>query len=303
MQIVGLRKTIAGCAFVLGLVVAPQAHGFCRTTTCPTCPFDPTTGCPTGGRVIFWPRSCVSFSLNMLASTQVDLATATRDAEEAFATWNAVQCDGQPLAIVAQNAFGPVECDHIDYDPIGANSNAIIFRDEVWPYTGAGNTLALTTVTYDFGTGEIHDADIEINGTDEFLTPGVKGIDDHDLLSIMTHEAGHFLGLAHSKAPDAIMQISLQPRTVRTTLSADDIEGICAIYPPSTAPTTCDFTPLGGFSPQCALDTVNGGACAMAEPPANDSAPLSVLAPIGVAVATWAIRLGRRAGRRPVRTP
>jgi hypothetical protein len=302
MGTVALRTAIASCAFGLGLVLGPDAYGFCRTTTCPTCPIDPSTGCPTGGVPIFWPRSCVSFSLNVKASSQIDLATATQYAHEAFATWSAVRCDGEPLAIQAQDAFGPVECDHIEYNPIGANANVILFRDDEWPYPGVGNTLALTTVTYDSGTGEIHDADMEINGTVEFVTPGNKGIEDFDLLSIMTHEAGHFLGMAHTRVTDAVMQTTLPPRVVRTTLSDDDVAGVCAIYPPTTPKTTCDYAPLGGFSAQCGLDTVNGGSCSMAETPVDGDAPLSLLVPVAVAVVPWAFRSARRRpGRRSPR--
>jgi hypothetical protein len=295
----GGRSTFGLCLLAWGMFVSPPAFGFCRTTTCPSCPFDPDTGCPTGGRPIFWPRSCVSFSLNMAASSQVDLATATQYAHEAFATWNAVRCgsEGTPAAIQAQDAFGPVDCGHVEYNPTGSNANVILFRDGEWPYEGAGNTLALTTVTYDSKTGEIFDADMEINGTLRFSTPGVKGgVDDHDLLSIMTHEAGHFLGLAHSRQSDAIMQISLPPGVVRTTLSDDDIAGLCAIYPQASAEVACDLRPEGGFSTQCGLDPVSGGACAVRGDAGGAAAPLAVVVPVA-AVLPWVRRRRRRRAR------
>jgi hypothetical protein len=56
-----------------------------------------------------------------------------------------------------------------------------------------------------------------------------------DLASIVTHEAGHFLGLAHATLPGATMYASAKPATTTLrTLAQDDIEGICTIYPSKT---------------------------------------------------------------------
>jgi hypothetical protein len=301
MNAVPPRWPIAWGAALASVLIAAPASAFCRTTTCapPRCPLDPVTGCPTGGVPIFWARSCVSFSLNLAASVQVDLANATADAQAAFDTWNAVQCPsgGGPIAIRAANTFGPVDCGHIEYNPTEANANVILFRDDEWPYNGAGNTLALTTVTFDGTTGEILDADMEINATLGFLTPGIKGVDDHDLLSIMVHEAGHFLGLAHSKDTEAIMQISLPARTIRTTLSDDDIAAICAVYPPGTPEPACDFTPLRGFSPMCGLNPVTGSACDVAPGPPNPAEGDRTL-PVLTLLAALAVPASLRRARR-----
>ncbi|MCA9516798.1 MAG: matrixin family metalloprotease, partial [Myxococcales bacterium] len=71
---------------------------------------------------------------------------------------------------------------------------------------GATNTqIALTIIAHNPETGEIADADIAVNDaafaftTEDDATAGV------DLLSALTHEAGHFFGLAHSKDVDATM--------------------------------------------------------------------------------------------------
>jgi hypothetical protein len=80
------------------------------------------------------------------------------------------------------------------------------------------------------------------------------------LLSILTHEAGHFLGLAHSPLPNATMYAFYEQGTNDwRTLSDDDIAGICSIYPPDRAALPCDFTPPGGFAPECALGVTKGG--------------------------------------------
>ncbi|XP_074321778.1 metalloendoproteinase 1-MMP-like [Silene latifolia] len=51
-----------------------------------------------------------------------------------------------------------------------------------------------------------------------------------DLESVVTHEIGHVLGLAHSSVKDAIMYPSLRPRSKKVDLRIDDVEGVQALY-------------------------------------------------------------------------
>ncbi|XP_074308006.1 metalloendoproteinase 1-MMP-like [Silene latifolia] len=51
-----------------------------------------------------------------------------------------------------------------------------------------------------------------------------------DLESVVTHEIGHVLGLAHSKVKDAIMYPSLRARSRKVDLRIDDVEGVQALY-------------------------------------------------------------------------
>ncbi|XP_028762588.1 metalloendoproteinase 1-MMP [Neltuma alba] len=51
-----------------------------------------------------------------------------------------------------------------------------------------------------------------------------------DLESVVTHEIGHILGLAHSSVKGAVMYPSLKPRTKKVDLKIDDVEGVQALY-------------------------------------------------------------------------
>ncbi|XP_022154823.1 metalloendoproteinase 1-MMP [Momordica charantia] len=51
-----------------------------------------------------------------------------------------------------------------------------------------------------------------------------------DLESVVTHEIGHVLGLAHSSVKEAVMYPSLSPRAKKVDLRIDDVEGAQALY-------------------------------------------------------------------------
>src|SRR5262249_10703190 len=147
------------------------------------------------GTPLAWRTGCVSYSMQQNASQQVSLADATKAFDLAFQTWEHATCAGGGHPQILLVDHGPVERDKHEYNQQSGNANIILFRDDAWPHAGQGDTLALTTVTYDLDSGEIYDADIELNSAQGHFTTADTLVRD-DLLSIATHEAGHFLGLA-----------------------------------------------------------------------------------------------------------
>jgi hypothetical protein len=114
-----------------------------------------------------------------------------------------------------------------------------------------------------------------------------------DLLAIVTHEAGHFLGLDHSPEPDATMYYAYNPpSTDARTLSEDDTRALCAAYPDSREipnGNTCD--PRRGFVKECLYDAAAGqkGGCALQTGPISSRPGL-----FGAALALGAALIGRR---------
>src|SRR5262249_30430430 len=156
---------------------------------------------------LYWRGQCVGYSINQAASVSVSLDDAKLIIDAAFARWMAVSCPktGQPPGIKASD-LGTVACSEVRYNQETPNQNLIVFRDTSWPYNDPNNTLGLTTVTFDANTGEIFDADMEINASAHNLSiTDQVPVNGFDLASVITHEAGHFFGLAHATAPTSTM--------------------------------------------------------------------------------------------------
>ena len=178
-----------------------------------------------------------------------------------------------------------------------------------WEHDSSG-TLGLTTTTFDAGNGRILDADIELFGWDGatsgtsfgyYLTcaasPGCgrapqqtldKNCTYVDVASLSLHEAGHVLGLDHTcqyASPydgctaGSVMQPIIPTGTTRRALDADDVTGVCTIYPKGAATLTCGGSSSGGGS--------KSGGCGSAE-------GAGALGLLGAALALFGVRRRRR---------
>jgi hypothetical protein len=254
---------------VATLLAAPTAHGFCRTTTCdPSKPADncqrDENQCVVSGKKLGWRSSCVTVGVHELGSPRNGLSydDVAPIVEQAFGAWMQADCGGAPPSIDVQ-MLGSLECGVSEYNSEVANANIVLFREDRWPYVGAANAIGLTTTRFDTKTGDLWDADIELNGAGATLSVGDPIIGD-DLLSVLTHEAGHFLGLSHSNDPTATMRAIYDPGHDGAdfrSLAPDDVAGICEVYPPERKPATESCENRHGFSEQCRAD----------QPPPNDS--------------------------------
>jgi hypothetical protein len=290
------ERAIAATLTLAALLLPPRAAlAYCRTSSCgakgtgqsclPAQPGD--CGLP-----LFWASPCVGYSIQQGASSQVSFSATEQIMKDAFAAWEGATCSGgSPRIVVTELA--PATCSKHEYNQEKGNTNLIVFRDDGWPYEGSSNTLALTTVTYNLDTGEIYDADLEVNSADNKLTTSDTAV-EFDLLSITTHEAGHFLGLAHSMTADATMFPAYKPGEIGLrSLDADDVLGICAVYPAGAPiPPTCDDTPRHGFSTLCgaeqsAADTSSSGcACRLGAGPERGEAAGIFAAALGLGIAS-----------------
>jgi hypothetical protein len=277
--------------------------GYCRTTTCAppndyplsdgTCEPDDWAASATcisqkeSNAPLWWSNSCVGYDLNQSASKRVPYAQFAASVEGAFQAWTGATCgspapSGTSRPSIDVRDLGPVSCASAYYDKNGGpNQNVIVFHDDAWPYEAADRAkakapispvVALTTVTYDPESGEIFDADVELNSADYTIAPlpsdgSALGSETFDLQAILTHELGHFFGLAHSPLPDAVMNASGDSDTSspKRALRLEDTRAICVVYPAdgtravstlvassqSVAAGVCDPTPRHGLSLTC----------------------------------------------------
>ena len=156
--------------------------------------------------------------------------------------------------------------------------NVLVIHTDEWPDTLDPTAIAVTSLTKK-RDGRILDGDIEVNASSYIwgnFDPGnkipAKGtVGPYDLQGALTHELGHFIGLGHTcfgladKGPhpsdpngnaipdcgspdmpvsaevhDAVMYAFVLAGEVRQrVLTADDIAGVCDIYPASRDPHDC----------------------------------------------------------------
>jgi hypothetical protein len=265
-------------------------------------PFNDDCGIP-----LFRKASCVEYSIQENASPKLGITVAQMQAlmHSVFSTWMDAACPGGGTPHILVTEGPEAVCDVPEYNSNAGNANVIMFHDDAWPHEGTPNTLALTTVTYDLDTGEIYDADMELNSADNHFTLGDTSV-EFDLPSIVTHESGHFLGLAHSHDPTATMWPEYVEHTTNLRhISADDVAGICAVYPPAGPVTNCDPTPRHGFSPLCASQQPPAakGCCASTVAPSVDPAGRRHAAALAALGALLLALRGRRRSRTRVPRP
>lgn len=157
--------------------------------------------------------------------------------EQAFARFLEVDCGGGQRPGFSVESAGLVTASSPYYCAEPSLNMSTWFL--VKPWKRDPSLLGYTVTTFGRESGEVFDADVEIHVDKIFAD--FPGQDRRQiLLAIATHEAGHFLGLAHSPNPSAIMYEGYsQNGLIGRKLTEDDVAGICAIFPPTSAPLTC----------------------------------------------------------------
>lgn len=166
---------------------------------------------------------------------------AREAARKAFDTWSEVRCaNGRRTSLQFEEGADITKDKPLKKKAQGSEPFGIYFRDDAWPYSGGDDALAVTSQTFGMFSGYIEYADIEINTSERkyAVTDDEEGI---DLQAVFTHEIGHYIGLAHSNVSDSIMvarycqsadRCGKDVKTARA-LADDDVEAVCALYPPS----------------------------------------------------------------------
>lgn len=264
------------------LAVASGAAAFQRETTDDeVCEEAPGINCGHSGTPLSWRTFPVSFFVapdfaGLSFQTVVDVA------ERSFQTWETASREGITFRLAGTATQG---------DTDGSDGrNTVFFR----PFPIGQATFAQSVLTFDSETGEIFDVDIELNSNFTFavLPSGQNDPNDPrvDLEAVLTHEAGHLLGLDHeNRFGEAVVMFfsDTTGNTTHRTLTSDDRNGVRAIYPAGTGNGGGDD---GGGG---------GGGCETTTPAAVDRHAVMLLG-LGLITASLArrTRLARRRAER-----
>ncbi|MDB4942487.1 MAG: hypothetical protein JWP97_2021 [Labilithrix sp.] len=168
-----------------------------------------------------WPAAArpVTFVVALGPSRDVG-SEASAELDVALRSWSRASCTSWRAVVGAPRALTPGD------DGV----NGVFFHDDAWPAELTPGAVAQTVVHLD-ADGNYRDADIHLDSAAfRFSLDGAPGT--QDLRSILVHELGHALGLGHSSDARATMYPSGSGLRWRS-LEADDVAGVCALYPGS----------------------------------------------------------------------
>jgi hypothetical protein len=226
---------VAGATWLVLSAVAPAAHAY-RTAA--------DLEAFSGTERVRWSASQIRIVRGLGAPPGITDAQARAAFERALSAWSEPSCSG--FSFVDDGvALGPAAP--------GDGTNTIEWLDAGWQKLGAPpSAAAFTDVQYERGEDgewQIIEADLYLNAQDHEWALEVSGESDaRDLQSVVTHEAGHMLGLLHPcelSGEDDAPDCAEMPNAAQTamfpayspgqrSLGADDRAGVCHLYPVGT---------------------------------------------------------------------
>ncbi len=173
-----------------------------------------------------------------------------------------------------------------------SNNRVIWLGGAQWRH--GSQTLGLTTTIYYTNTGQIIDADMEMNNNITWKLGGTTS-NQVDVESIVTHEAGHFLGLDHSAPTSAVMYAFYNSFSgeIKRNLTTTDINDVCTVYPntaggggqgdPCTQDSQCSTAAPACRGAQGATARICTRTCSQANPACPTGYSCQAAAPSGMA--------------------
>lgn len=248
------------------------------------------TGPTTAGKSLFWKSGCVFVSVDSAGTNQVNGDNEFAAIDSSIAEWNGKVAGCSFMQLVQTERVAsevgrddrnlikfrdttwcrpatkddPARC----YSPSAAGITTAVFVDD--PSSDRD--------------GEIVDADIELNGADFAIAHQGQSTGTNscksEITNTLTHELGHMLGLEHpclasgdpprtdgAGKPVPACNATTDPKileatmynfqdcgeTKKASLSDDEVDAICTIYPTSKDPGVCE--PVGAQDGCCSSST------------------------------------------------
>jgi len=186
---------------------------------------DPSTTAP-----LAWGSPSVTMVLQQDGASDVSDGTDLDAARMALAAWGQPACTNFSFHDGGLSAMG------------GASQDGVNRISFVESWTEAAGIVALTKQIRrtDVTPQRFIEADIIVNQQD--FTWATNGdLHAYDVQSVLAHELGHVAGLSHSQDLEATMYFAYRTSlTANRTLAADDIAGVCYVYPAATFTCSTD---------------------------------------------------------------
>ncbi|MFT3693374.1 MAG: M43 family zinc metalloprotease [Kofleriaceae bacterium] len=241
------------------------------------------TGPTKAGNYLYWESGCIYLHLDQAGTKEIPGDQEFGIVDTCIETWNDDTASCSYLKVIDAGK-GDYEVNGKDYTNVLKFRDASWCRpatkdDPAKCYSDQSAGITTATFVDDGGMrdGAIVDADIEINGVNFAISDNgtTLGTDpcQAELANTLTHELGHLHGLEHTclasgdpprvdgngnAVPDCaetsnpdITEATMYPfqdcgETKKESLSEDDIDAICTIYPTAQDPGTCDEVSKGG---------------------------------------------------------
>jgi hypothetical protein len=255
-------RLLAVSMFVAAVTPELSARAFCQTTTCDpnrsTCERD-AHGCVVEGEPLHWSKDDLAVELDARSATAAgfDAEAVTSSLRTALETWERAACSADRTLVLHLSLA--VDCAPVPGD-ITVRFQASPGLDE------EPAVLAASDVDFE-GDGALRHVAIRVLAGPRWLTTGDERV-EFDLLSTLTHELGHAIGLSHSTVADAVMlDDARRGQLTARTLSEDDRAAICTLYAPVDAePSASRPEPGDAWDAGCvsAAETPEGAGCAVA---------------------------------------
>lgn len=183
-----------------------------------------------------WSERVIPYGIRAGANVEVS------HIETAFGTWSSNNCTD-------------IEFQYVGIVDEAAGGNQVVFIREGWSSPVGRDprpldAVAVTLTTFARDDGEIRSAVIEVN-EERFsfaeVTEACQSdeLEVYDLIAVVTHEVGHFIGLDHTTffngmpGDPTMAPMVGECEADKRTLEADDIEGLCQIYPRDQPARSC----------------------------------------------------------------
>jgi len=178
----------------------------------------------------------------------IGLASVQAAEEGAWSAWNAVSCALPKAKFMGKSSDLPIPTPNDRYDAFSVMPLWVMSHtDPDWVNVISDTSVVGLTIPLAYG-GVLEQCDTFINAADHaYTTATPTPTDVFDLQTVVTHEAGHCLGLDHFGTPNSVMFRTVSPAQQRRALTAEDSAGLCQRYPV-----------MGGLGSPCAA---NGTGC------------------------------------------